>query len=147
MHGRLEIIFQPAHLSKKDIAMRTLIRLCITASYFYIATACINTAAAQTGGDVKHGQELYSSRCFACHSVDANRVGPLHRGVFGRKAGGVAGYDYSPALKKSTVIWNDKTLDQWLADPEKLIPGQKMGYSVMEAKDRADLIAYLKSQK
>lgn len=121
--------------------MKTLIWLCI-------ASAGLSTAAiAQAGGDVQRGQELYSSRCVACHSIDANRVGPAHRGVFGRKAGGVAGYDYSAALKKSTVIWNEKTLDQWLTDPEKFIPGQKMGYSVPDAKDRADLIAYLKSQK
>lgn len=102
---------------------------------------------AHAAGDAVHGQALYQSRCFACHSIDANRVGPAHRGVFGRKAGSVAGYDYSPALKKSTVIWNEKTLDQWLANPEKTIPGQKMGYSVPDAKDRADLIAFLKTQK
>ncbi len=118
-----------------------------TLVYLGVAAACFMAASAQAGGDVKHGQELYSSRCFACHSIDANRVGPAHRGVFGRKAGSVADYDYSPALKKSTVIWNEKTLDRWLTDPEKLIPGQKMGYSVSDAKDRADLIAYLKSQK
>lgn len=142
-----EIIFQPVDFSKRDITMKILLHLCIAASSLYAATACISTALAETGGDAKHGQELYSSRCFACHSIDANRVGPAHRGVFGRKAGAVSGYDYSPALKKSTIIWNEQTLDRWLADPEKSIPGQKMGYSVMDAKDRADLIAYLKSQK
>ncbi len=112
-----------------------------------IAAAAFGAAYAHAGGDVKHGQELYSSRCVACHSIDANRVGPAHRGIFGRKAGGVAGYDYSAALKKSTVVWDEKTLDRWLADPEQLIPGQKMGYSVTDAADRADLIAYLRSQK
>ena len=120
--------------------MKFQIQLCIAAATF-------GAACAHAGGDVKHGQELYSSRCVACHSIDANRVGPEHRGIFGRKAGGVAGYDYSAALKKSTVVWDEKTLDRWLADPEKLIPGQKMGYSVADAADRADLIAYLRSQK
>lgn len=102
---------------------------------------------AHAGGDAENGKLLYASRCIACHSIDANLAGPAHRGVFGRKAGSVADFDYSPALKKSAVIWNQKTLDQWLTDPEKFIPGQKMGYSVSDAKDRADLIAYLKTQK
>jgi len=99
------------------------------------------------GGDAANGATLYASRCIGCHSIDANRVGPAHRGVFGRKAGSVADYAYSPALRKSKVVWGDKTLEQWLANPEKLIPGQKMAYSVPNAQDRADLIAYLKTQK
>jgi len=97
--------------------------------------------------DAERGKQLYESRCIACHSVDENRVGPAHKGVFGRKAGSAKGYDYSAALKKSRVIWNDKTLDRWLANPERLIPGQKMGFSVPDARDRADLIDYLKTVK
>jgi cytochrome c len=100
-------------------------------------------AAGQAAGDAVRGQQLYASRCIACHSIDASRVGPAHRGVVGRKAGSVAGYEYSPAVKKSGIVWTTSTLDRWLADPEKTIPGQKMGYSVPEAKDRADLIAWL----
>jgi cytochrome c len=71
-------------------------------------------------------------------------VGPAHKGVFGRTAGKVSGYPYSEALKSSKVVWNNKTLNLWLADPEKFIPGQKMGISVPDANERADLIAYLK---
>ena len=66
--------------------------------------------------------------------------------MFGRKAGSAAGYAYSPAVKASAIVWNEKTLDQWLAGPEKLIPGQKMGYLVPSAQDRADLIAYLQQE-
>ena len=95
-------------------------------------------------GDSQRGQELYESRCIACHSVDQNRVGPAHQGVYGRRAGRAPGYEYSNALKKTKVVWSDKTLDSWLSNPEKTIPGQKMGYSVSEAGDRADLIEYLK---
>ena len=97
--------------------------------------------------DAARGKQLYETRCIACHSIDANRVGPAHKGVFGRKAGGVKDYDYSPAVKASRIVWNAKTLDRWLADPGKLIPGTKMGYSVPEAKDRADLIEYLKTAR
>jgi len=100
--------------------------------------------SAQAAGDAAHGEQLYLSRCGACHSMDDNRAGPAHRGVFGRKAGLAPGFDYSPALKASGIVWNEKTLGRWLTNPEKLVRGQKMGFSVPDAKDRADLIAYLK---
>ena len=102
-----------------------------------------SASAMGEAGDAARGRELYESRCVACHSIDANRVGPAHKGVVGRKAGSLADYDYSAALKSSAIVWSASTLDRWLADPEKLIPGQKMGYSVPSAQDRADLIAWL----
>ena len=109
-----------------------------------IAQAVFLPAAA--AADAARGKQLYESVCTGCHSMDANRAGPAHRGVYGRKAGLAPGFDYSPAVKKSKIVWNDKTLDRWLANPEAFIPGQKMGISVAEAKDRADLIAYLKEE-
>jgi cytochrome c len=111
------------------------------------AIAITSSPLVHAAGDAKHGKELYESRCIGCHSIDENRAGPAHRGVYGRKAGSAPGYDYSAALKKSKVIWNAKTLNKWLTDPEQFIPGQKMGISVADAQDRKDLIAYLKSQK
>lgn len=111
-----------------------------------LAAALLATAPAVFGaGDAVRGQQLYESRCIACHSVDQSRVGPAHQGVLGRRAGSVPGYDYSPALKASRLVWSEKTLDAWLADPQRLIPGQKMGVQVKDANDRADLIAYLKA--
>ena len=101
-------------------------------------------SAVFAAGNAVRGQQLYESRCVACHSVDQSRVGPAHQGVFGRRAGRVADYDYSAALKASKVVWSEKTLNAWLENPERTIPGQKMGYRVTEALDRADLIAYLK---
>ena len=97
-------------------------------------------------GDAAHGEQLYEARCTACHSLDANRVGPMHRGVFARKAGSVPDFDYSPAVKKSKIVWTEKTLDQWLTNPEKLITGQKMSLQVSDAADRTDLIAFLKRE-
>ena len=97
-------------------------------------------------GDAKSGKQLYATHCTACHSIEVSLAGPAHRGVFGRKAGSVADFDYSPALQNSKLIWNEQTLAQWLANPEKLIPGQKMGYSVANANERKDLIEFLKKQ-
>ena len=70
-------------------------------------------------------------------------MGPRHRGVVGRRAGTVDGYAYSPALKNSGLLWDRATLDQWLAGPQKLVPGAKMFFSLAKPEDRADVIAYL----
>ena len=111
-----------------------------------IALWAVAPACAAPPGDGERGKTLYESRCGACHSLEANRVGPLHRGVFGRRAGSVKDYDYSAALRNAKIVWSEATLDAWLADPEKAVPGQKMGYQVPGAQDRADLIAYLKRE-
>jgi cytochrome c len=89
---------------------------------------------------------LYESRCIACHSVESNRVGPRHRGVFGRRAGALADFAYSPALAGSEIVWDAAALDRWLENPEALIPGQRMNIRVAAPVDRADIIAYLKEE-
>lgn len=104
--------------------------------------ACL-AAPSMAAGDADAGRALYQSRCVACHSPDHNGVGPAHRGVFGRAAGRAPGFHYSAALKRSALVWNEETLDRWLADPEKTAPGQRMGVSVADARERADLIAFL----
>lgn len=98
-------------------------------------------------GDARAGEAAYARLCSACHSLDANQVGPRHRGVVGRRAGGVAGYAYSPALAAAQVVWTAEQLDRWLANPEALIPGQVMGFRVSSPRTRADLIAYLAAQR
>jgi cytochrome c len=98
-----------------------------------------------SAGDAARGKELYESRCTACHSLDHSRIGPAHRGVFGRRAGQVAGFDYSKALRSAHVTWTARSLDRWLTDPEAFLPGQKMGYSVADPRDRADIISFLAS--
>jgi cytochrome c len=102
-------------------------------------------SAPAMAGDPVHGQELYESRCIACHSPDANRVGPRHRGVVGRVSGTVPDFNYSKALKTAQVTWDEQSLDQWLTNPQAFIPGQKMNFRVSDPADRADLIAYLRT--
>ena len=111
-----------------------------------LAAMLMVAGGAASAGDAMHGQALYQSMCMSCHSIAYNGVGPAHKGVFGRKAGSAADYGYSPAVKSSAIVWGEKTLDLWLTNPEKLIPGQKMGYMVPSAQDRADLIAYLRQE-
>lgn len=105
--------------------------------------AALAPMAALAAGDAARGRVAYEARCGACHSVEADRIGPRHAGVFGRKAGSVPEFDYSPALRASAVVWSEKTLDQWLGNPESLIPGQRMGYQLGDAAIRADIVAYL----
>jgi cytochrome c len=111
---------------------------------YVVCVFALLPALTHAAGDPINGKALYEARCVACHSADFNGVGPSHRGVFGRIAGKVGGFAYSPALKSSNVVWNEANLDRWLADPEKLVPGQRMGLNVAEGTERADLIAYLK---
>jgi cytochrome c len=100
-------------------------------------------AAPAQAADAVHGEALYEG-CQDCHSLDKNDVGPRHRGVFGRKAGSLGDYAYSDALKASGLTWNAQTLDAWLADPQKLVPGAKMFYHLGQAQDRADVIEFLR---
>ena len=113
--------------------------------------ACVLVASAiafpDAHADAQRGKALYAGLCSGCHHTDINRTGPMHRGVVGRRVGGLKSFRYSPALKSSKLVWNEKLLAKWLANPEALIPGQDMGYSVANAQDRADLIDYLTTLK
>lgn len=95
-------------------------------------------------GDPTKGEDIYK-RCQGCHSIDHNRIGPMHKGLFGRAAGTVPGFNYSDAMKNSGIVWNEQTLDQFLQGPRKMVPGTRMTYAgIHDAQERADLIAYLK---
>jgi cytochrome c len=100
-------------------------------------------APAGAAADAQRGEQVYA-RCAACHALAFDRVGPRHCGLFGRLAGSVPGFDYSPAMKNSKITWNEKTLERFIAKPLAIVPGSTMTYDgVADAKDRSDLIAYL----
>jgi cytochrome c len=122
---------------------RTIARRCGLASLALVAALSLQSAAA--AADAAHGAQVYKT-CALCHSFEKNAAGPKHAGVFGRTAGTVPDYRYSPALQKSGIVWNDATLDKWLADPQALVPGTKMFFNVDSAQDRADVIEYLKEK-
>jgi cytochrome c len=110
-----------------------------------VVAALALAAFSALAADLKNGEEVYS-RCLACHALESDRVGPRHCGVVGRRAGSVAGFDYSKAMKGSKLAWNAKTLDSFIADPMKVVPGTTMTYAgVKDAKERADLIAWLEA--
>jgi cytochrome c len=97
---------------------------------------------AQTN-DAAIGKSLYEAKCGACHSVDANRVGPMHRGVVGRPVASVPGYSYSPALKKLGGVWTPERLDLWLQNPQAVAPGSAMFFTVDDPVQRREIVAYL----
>jgi cytochrome c len=101
--------------------------------------------AARADGDPARGEARFQE-CAACHRLEAgaNEVGPSLHGIFMRKAGELADFRYSPAMKRSGVSWTAEALDTYIADPQAMIPANRMPYAGMaSASDRADLIAYL----
>ena len=113
---------------------------------FILAGLLIITAALPSlaAGDAKRGSEIYE-RCMGCHAIGREVVGPDHAGLFGRKAGTLPGYDYSPAMRRFGVVWDETTLDRFLTNARAVVPGTKMGFAgIRDAQERTDLIAYLK---
>ena len=111
-----------------------------------IAGALVFAAyAARAEGDVERGAKRFEE-CAACHALEKGQesVGPSLYGVFGRKAGEGGEFRYSPALKRSGITWNEQTVDTFLADPQAVVPGNRMPFAgITDAAARADLIAYL----
>jgi cytochrome c len=109
-----------------------------------IAAGVAAAKAPALSGDARAGEAVYT-RCLACHALAYDRTGPRHCGLFGRLAGSVQGFDYSEAMKRSNIRWNEAALDRFLANPAKEVPGTTMGYAgITDRKERADLNAYLK---
>jgi cytochrome c len=122
-------------------------RLPATRILVVLASLCAAplTVSAQGAQAVSAGKTLVETRCVACHSVDANRVGPMLRGVVGRKVASVASYEYSDALKRVTGRWDAHRLEAWLQNPQSVAPGTKMAFSLASAADRDAVIQYLAS--
>jgi len=93
-------------------------------------------------GDAARGKLVFEKRCTGCHAMEGDREGPRLGGVFGRKAGSVAGFDYSSGLKNSGITWDRASLERWLRDPDLVVPDTKMDFHVPSAQERTDLIAY-----
>jgi cytochrome c len=95
-------------------------------------------------GDPTRGKALFEKRCTGCHALTENHEGPALKGVYGRTSGTAAGFAYSAALKKAAIVWDDKTLDKWLADPDAFVAGNDMDFLVSKRQERLDLISYFR---
>jgi cytochrome c len=125
----------------KVITRVTLRRLRIVSTFALVTAA----GAARADGDATRGEKKFEE-CATCHSLvqGQNGVGPSLHGLFGRKAAEIADFRYSAPMKRSGITWVAKTLDEFIADPQKVVVGNRMPYAGLpDAGDRADLIAYL----
>ena len=110
--------------------------------------AFLVAGAASAAGDAERGARVFSA-CAACHTLEPDRhlTGPSLHGVWGRKAAGLETYRrYSDALKRSDLVWTERTLDAWLRDPQKVVPGNAMQFpGLADERGRGDLVAFLKA--
>ncbi len=111
------------------------------------AISILFASSAGATGDVTKGEKVFA-KCKICHDAAStqNKIGPFLKGVFGRKAGTVAGYTYSNAMKSSGIVWNEDKLKAFVANPKTLVPGTKMTFVGLKKQDEIEnLIAYLKT--
>jgi cytochrome c len=115
-----------------------------------LTTACLialSSASAVAAGDAGKGKKVFN-KCKACHTLKPggkHKVGPNLAGIIGKKAGTADGYKkYSKSMKASGIVWDEKTLDEFLTKPKKMVKKTKMGFAgLRKAKQRADVIAYM----
>jgi|KBSMisStandDraft_5_1062788.scaffolds.fasta_scaffold210066_3 cytochrome c len=145
---RLKVLSSLMMMAAAVAQARTALTSPVAAALAPVATSPPPAAAAEPPfhGDPQRGKALYAN-CTSCHSIDDNDIGPMHRGVVGRKAGTAPGYAYSAALKASGIVWNPGNLDRWLTNPSAMVPGTKMFFLVPDPQVRSDIIAYLTELK
>jgi len=113
-----------------------------------VATATIVAAGvARADGDAERGAKRFEE-CKSCHAPDRtqtqNTLGPSLYGVFERKAGTLADFRFSPAMKRSGITWTPETIDKFITDPQAAVPANRMPYAGLpDPAARSDLIAYL----
>jgi cytochrome c len=103
----------------------------------------IAVALSSAGASNDIGKDLFERRCSGCHATEREKEGPRLRGVYGRRSGSVASFNYSDALKNAAITWDADTLDQWLTDPEKLVSGNDMAFRLVNPDERREIIRYL----
>ncbi len=100
--------------------------------------------------EMSNGERQFQRKCSICHTLGPDserRAGPTLYNLFGRPAGAIEGYPYSPILQNSELVWSEQTVDQLFdIGPDHFIPGSKMPMQRITAQnDRDDLIAFLKT--
>ena len=130
-------------MAPRSLVSRVVLALSLSAS--------LAAAPAMAAGNAQAGAALVKARCQACHVVTKGAkptaLAPNLYGVVGRKAGSSEFAQYSPALKASGIVWTPAKLDTFLQAPAKLVPGTKMFMAVPDAAQRADVVAFLVSNK
>lgn len=121
----------------------------LLAPAFLLCLGMALPSQARAQADLAAGEKLFQQRCAVCHSLTAAQrkpTGPHLEKLFGRKSAGDPDYGYSTAMQAVGLVWSDKSLDDYLANPSRIVPGTSMPLAVPQAADREDIIAYLKAQ-
>lgn len=112
-----------------------------------LATLAFVSPVLAQNGDPSRGRQDFQA-CVPCHSLepDRNMTGPSLANLWGRKAGSLPSFDrYSDALKASGIIWDDRSLDAWLTDPQRMVPDNEMPFEgIKDSRVRSDLLTFLK---
>lgn len=115
-----------------------------------LAAVAASPLLAQSAGDPAAGERVFA-QCRACHQVGEtarNVVGPNLNGLFGRKAGSVEGFNYSPAFKTPAVaekVWSPENFAVYIRNPREVTPGTRMVFAGIRSDNQiADLTAYLR---
>jgi len=111
---------------------------------FLAGAVCATLAIGASDKDAERGREAFEKRCTGCHALDKIKVGPPLRGVYGRNAGKDPQFTYSDAMKNTSVMWDESTLDRWLTDTESIILDNDMAFRLNDPAERANIIAYLR---
>ena len=115
------------------------------------AAALVGAGSLRAESGSAAGQQVFKSQCSICHSTKAHggpSVGPSLFRVVGRKAGTEPGFDYSKAMKHAGLVWTEANLEKYIADPQKVVPGDKMPYTgLKDAAKRHELVEYLNTLK
>lgn len=112
------------------------------------ALVAASTGTALANDLEKKGKRVYN-KCKACHNLESkkNKIGPHLVRIMGRKAGSVENFKYSSAMKNSGVVWDEKSLDAYITNPKKFMPGNKMTFAGLKKEDdRKAVIAYIKHE-
>src|SRR5262249_27990048 len=138
-HGKTSSI-SPAQ--RRNFRMRAM-----TTAVIWVASVLMATSVTAQSADAERGERVFNQQCKLCHTVDKgglNAVGPNLNGLVGKKAGVEQGFTASEAMTKSGIMWDDKTLGEYLKDPKAKVPGTKMVYAGLKNQGQLDdLIAYL----
>ena len=113
--------------------------------FFLFSMAVVRQTLGATAPTPSVGKDVFEKRCTGCHATDSTKEGPRLRGVVGRKAGTVAGFQYSDALRNSGITWTEELLAKWLENADALVKDNDMEFRVSNADERAALVAYLKT--
>ena len=126
------------------MSFRELAGLVVTA-FFVFVIAVIWESPRSSGAEPLDGTTVFAKRCSGCHAIEASKEGPRLRGVIGRKAGTVTGFQYSDARRNSGITWTEALVNKWLENPEGLVKDNDMEFHVSNPDERTAVVAYLKS--